>query len=986
MRFALVGPTLEENLSIGYLAAALRAAGHECVTVPFAWDRERAQARRRILAARPDAVGLSMTFQARGRSCLALAAELRAEGFAGPVIAGGHWASLAAAEILRDHPAVDLVLRGEAERSIVELAEALAGRGELPDVPGIVWRDPPGSVREGTRPPERAPLDDLPRPARDAPPLARLGIPWAPLLASRGCRSHCSFCSIAAFHRLGCGPARRVREPERVADEMAALWHDRGVRIFVFHDDDFFLGRREDDVARIGSLAAAMAAHRLPRVALMVKARPDDVHEDVIRDLRELGLVRMFLGVENDAPNGLRALGRGVDPQRNHRAVALLHRQGILVSSNLLLWEPDATLDDLRANLSLMRSFPDQLFNAGRAEAYEGAPLTLRLAGDGRLLGDYLGRDYRVRDPRAELAFRIHRLALGERCYPLDGLVNTANSVAYDAHLLLHFLPSDRAERLREDVAAWLRRLAGSLAAWLECIVDYSSTVPLGAEPDVVRFALDASRAVRAEDARLRDELHALEERIERCAHGLPDPSAHRAEPPRGRSRRAATLLVAAAGALACSKGGTAGGRASEEHPQSLALDAGPAETAALADASAVDAPVPDAPPAEAAAPVESDAIVLSVSPQYGAWQSCPANAHVNAFLVEVRLEAEVDARFDRFAATDGKVEDLYVSPDARRVHGVFRPGEGKGVQRLTAVFARGATGAGTLFRSQQLFHYGDGEATLGPDEVPDVECGVICDPMAVPPDTVLERAGDVIFGREPWGQPGGWAQTFSFSVGLRADIAGELAGPPAVECSTGSASVGTIWGQGIAEPKPGETWPNREGPQLARDVYRVSFDPRAADAAGRLQAGEQTCTAKFTVRRAGTERVYEGRMHFRIAPDGTVNIGSDAPVPPPLPDEPAAGGAAARLDVQALPYRYAVDVRCLADYGDTLLLEALCPATAALGPATFRWSASGGSIEPVDGGARALWRLPDDAATAVAVCAVQARPLDLQIGSYRRG
>ena len=75
---------------------------------------------------------------------------------------GGHWASLAAVEILRDHGEVDVILRGEAERSLVGLAEAL-GRGEEPaSVPGIVFRGADGRVREGAVLPERLDVDEFP--------------------------------------------------------------------------------------------------------------------------------------------------------------------------------------------------------------------------------------------------------------------------------------------------------------------------------------------------------------------------------------------------------------------------------------------------------------------------------------------------------------------------------------------------------------------------------------------------------------------------------------------------------------------------------------------------------------------------------------------------------------------------------------------------------------------------------------------------------
>jgi|GEM_PF-356253 len=980
MRFALVGPTIEENLSLGYLAAALRAAGHEAVSISFAWDREGPEVRRRILEERPDAVGLSMTFQARGRSFLALAADLRAAGFAGPILGGGHWASLAATEILRDHPAIDFILRGEAERSIVDLAEMLVGRRAPTEVPGLVGREAGGAVREWAPPAEFAALDALPPPARDAPPLTRLGIPWAPLLASRGCRGRCRFCSIAAFHRLGPGTARRVRAPERVADEMAALWRERGVRIFVFHDDDFFLGRHADDVDRVERLGAAMAERGLPRVALALKARPDDLHEDVVRRLRDLGLVRLFLGIENDAPAGLRALGRGVDPPRNHRALALLRRLGVFVSSNLLIWEPDATLDDLRANLDLLRAFPDQLFNVGRVEAYEGAPLTLRLAEQGRLRGDYLGRDYAVADPRAELAFRLHRVVLGERCYPLDGLMHRATGLGFDARVLLHFHPSPRAADAAAEVEAFLRRLARSLADGLACLIDYAATAPLDADPAVVRFALDAARAARAEEVRLWADLRALEGKLERCARGEPEPVGRDA-PPRRRARRAAAFVAAAAGALACSRGGAAAARSPETTPAAEPHEAAAADAAVRTseEAGVAVSPATDGAPFEAV-PADSDAVVLSVAAERERFRSCPADARATAFRLEARLEGDVAARFDRFEATDGRVDDLYVAPNGKRAFAIYRPGEARGPQRVTAVFVREGAGAGTLTRRQWFFQYGGHAATLGPDEVPEVECGVICDPVAVPPDTVLEREGDVIFGRPGLGSGPltGWATTFKFSVGLRADIEGEVVGAPTIECTTGTASIDDEGVWGIVESEAGRWPPDRRGRSAARDVYRVRFDPRPPDGSGgRLVAGDHACTVRFTVERGAKRRVYEGTLRIRVGEDGTVQLG-------PAPEPPGPG--AAREVPAALPHRYAVHVRCLADDGDALLLEALSPAARELGPPAFRWSASAGTIEALGGGERALWRLAADGGPAVAVCAVQTGPLDLQVATYRVG
>ncbi|MBI5500071.1 MAG: cobalamin B12-binding domain-containing protein [Deltaproteobacteria bacterium] len=905
MRFVLVGPRIEENLSLSYLAASLRRAGHEAELVPFERDAEHVAAAGRVLAARPDAVGLSMAFQNRSRGFLALAADLRAAGFRGHVTAGGHWASLAAGEILRDDPGIDSILQGEAEDSVVALAGTLATAADPAAVPGIVLRRD-GATLHGPRP-AKPDLAALPLPARDGPPLRHLGVPSAPLVASRGCRARCSFCSIAAFHRLSSGPVRRVRPPEQVADEMAALWRERAVRVFVFHDDDFFDGRPERDLDYVNRLGDAMAARALPPAALVVKARPDDVDPDVFAALRRLGLVRVFLGVETDAPAGQRALARRLGPDANRRALALLRPTGVFVCSNLLLWEPDTTIADLRANLALMRDFPDVLFNLARTEPYEGAPLTARLAREGRLLGDYRARDYLVADPRAELAWRVFVVALADRCYPLDGTINQAMGMAYSVRLLARLFPSARTTRLCEEGLRLARRVAASDQAWLERVIEYAAAAPLGPAPEVLQFALDVGRAVRAEDGDLLAETRRLLARMEHCAKGLPEDGAPRpleGEPPTRRNARgAASVALAAAGLLSCAKGKGAGDGAPAPPVAAATVDAattapGNPSDSVLPDAAAVPGGDETAgpAPADAAAGPEADAAEVAAGdgePFAGAgdggapgdatavddeaaadegivpaaeseslsirataigwndssgWrrEQCDGAPRVERFSLRVRLvDAGTAASFDRFEATDGVVERIQPSDDGRDVRARWTAGKERGPQRVTAIFRLAEEGAGTLVRSQSFFQYGDGEATAGPDEEPAPVCHeyMICDCAPIFPD------------RPPKSMPGGAA-----------------------------------------------------------------------------------------------------------AP--TSSLHGDLP----------------------LPLRYPVDVRCLADYGETLLLEAACPPEIAARNPSFLWYASAGSIEPLQDRAQALWRPPDDGSPCVAVCAVQSVPLDLQLGTWRRG
>jgi radical SAM superfamily enzyme YgiQ (UPF0313 family) len=82
-------------------------------------------------------------FQLRGREYYDLGRALRRDGYRGHITAGGHFATFAYKEILRDLPELDSIVRHEAEETIVELADAL-GRGATPDelarISGMVVR------------------------------------------------------------------------------------------------------------------------------------------------------------------------------------------------------------------------------------------------------------------------------------------------------------------------------------------------------------------------------------------------------------------------------------------------------------------------------------------------------------------------------------------------------------------------------------------------------------------------------------------------------------------------------------------------------------------------------------------------------------------------------------------------------------------------------------------------------------------------------
>ena len=88
---------------------------------------------------------------------------------------------------------------------------------------------------------------------------------------------------------------------------------------------------------------------------------------DVIGDL---GLFRVFLGVENGSENGLANLNRKQTVEDNHRALVILNDANVHVAYNYILFEPETTMEDLSTNLAFMDRHLENPFNFCRAEIH----------------------------------------------------------------------------------------------------------------------------------------------------------------------------------------------------------------------------------------------------------------------------------------------------------------------------------------------------------------------------------------------------------------------------------------------------------------------------------------------------------------------------------------------------------------------------------------------------------------------------------------
>lgn len=516
MRIHFVGADLEENLGIGILSAVAEKHGHQATIVAFNDVSETDRVVRRIVEDAPDIAGLSIQFQHRAQEFLILARKLREAGFRGHITTGGQFPTLAYREVLDPRNGVDSVVLHDGEETLVDVLDALSHNKSLHDVAGLALRADDGApVRTNSR----RLLDDL-----DAVPFARryrqhnrhMNIPFIPIIGGRGCWGKCSYCSIIAFYddavESGGGKAVRMRSASNIAAEMALLLDGAGGKgIFCFHDDNFIFPSEKLSIKRVREIRAALDEYGVGRIAMVGKARPDCVTPTLAKELADLGVIRLYVGVENGSEAGGDHLKRGTQQAHVREALRSCREAGIFVCYNLLVFEPEAKVADVRENVQFIRDHADHPVNFCRAEPYYGTSLHVDLSKDQDLGGSYLGFNYRINDPRAELLFRICSAAFRERNFAPSGVANRYMGLGYAANVLRRFYN----ERGGADVFVrrareLTRKISLDTAEYLEKAIELAERTPLEDWDALERHTLLLGLEIAAADKHWHEELDTI--------------------------------------------------------------------------------------------------------------------------------------------------------------------------------------------------------------------------------------------------------------------------------------------------------------------------------------------------------------------------------------------------------------------------------------------------------------------------------------------
>ena len=232
---------------------------------------------------------------------------------------GGVHPSLLPEQTVADR-SVDVVVRGEGEETIVDLANSFAAGHPLDDVLGITYKVD-GKIRSN---PDRPPITldevpiDLPYELIDADHYPSFKSGRFHIQTSRGCPHRCGFCYNSVFNKR----TWRCKSVERVLDEFEFV-HEKhpDMRCLDIIDDNYFV-----DEARVEAICRGMLERDID-VTWRADCRFDYMSrygENFIRLLEKSGCVELNFGAETGSERLLELIHKDVSTEMMFKSVEKL--------------------------------------------------------------------------------------------------------------------------------------------------------------------------------------------------------------------------------------------------------------------------------------------------------------------------------------------------------------------------------------------------------------------------------------------------------------------------------------------------------------------------------------------------------------------------------------------------------------------------------------------------------------------------------------
>ena len=437
----LIGFEDQENLGLRYIASSLRKK-----KIPFKIKAFQYNNTEDILSSinleKPKIVGFSLIFQRMFNDFKELILYLRKNSVNCHFTIGGHFPSLSPYTTLELIPELDSVVRFEGEETLFSLYEKISDIDSWQNIKGIAYRNN-GKIHINPPLPLIKDLDSLPFPVRSRERPVHRGFGISSILGSRGCFYDCSFCSIHQFYKEPPGPIRRTRSPANIIKEMEKLFYDKDIRIFIFQDDEWFM-KGNHHIQWIENFVSKLKKSKIcNKILWRISCRVDDVDLILLRKMKDVGLMCVYMGIEAGNNQGLKTFNKHYSVNDIYKALDMLNEIEMPFEFGFMIFDPESTFKSIGENIR----FLEKITNGGQAVAhfskmvpYTGTTIAKKLEKEGRLKGTIGSPDYGYNDNRLNLLQFFSSKVFNFRNFNREGLVERLRIAKFDSMILNKFL------------------------------------------------------------------------------------------------------------------------------------------------------------------------------------------------------------------------------------------------------------------------------------------------------------------------------------------------------------------------------------------------------------------------------------------------------------------------------------------------------------------------------------------------------------------